>query len=53
MNLQWLAFLSKREDGATLVEYGLVVFLIAAMLVAVVGVIGTELQAFFELPPLD
>ncbi len=39
----------RREDGATAVEYGLLVALIAAIIVGVVGVLGTNLRdAFFR-----
>lgn len=40
---------AKRDDrGATAVEYGLLVALIAAVIVAVVGLIGVELQGAFQ-----
>ena len=37
----------KEEDGATAVEYGLMVALIAAVIVTTVGLIGTELNLAF------
>jgi pilus assembly protein Flp/PilA len=38
-----------REDrGATAVEYGLIVALIAAIIVAVVATLGTQIQAAFQ-----
>ena len=39
--------LMKEEDGATAVEYGLMVALIAAVIVTTVGLIGTELNLAF------
>jgi pilus assembly protein Flp/PilA len=38
----------KEEDGATAVEYGIMVALIAAVIVTAVGLIGTNLNATFE-----
>lgn len=35
------------EDGATMVEYGMMVALIAAVCVAVVTLLGTDIQAKF------
>ncbi|MEP7740083.1 Flp family type IVb pilin [Nocardioides sp. 31GB23] len=41
--------IAKRDDrGATAVEYGLMVALIAAVIVGTVALIGTELQAAFQ-----
>lgn len=40
------AFLAD-EQGATAVEYGMMVALIAAVIVAVVGLIGTQLNTKF------
>ena len=38
-----------REDrGATAVEYGLIVALIAAVIVATVALLGTEINAAFQ-----
>ena len=37
----------RNEDGATAVEYGIMVALIAAVIVAVVGALGTRLNAVF------
>lgn len=37
----------RREDGATAVEYGLLVALIAAVIVAVVALLGTRIQEAF------
>jgi len=42
-----MKFLSE-EDGAAAVEYGLLVALIAAIIVAVVKVLGTTIQAAFQ-----
>ncbi len=46
----WLALRERtREDrGATAVEYGLLVALIAAVIVGVVTTLGTEIQAAFQ-----
>ncbi len=37
----------KSEEGATAVEYGLMVALIAAVIIAAVAFIGTELNTMF------
>lgn len=37
-----------KERGATAVEYGLLVALIAAVIVGVVALLGTEIQAGFQ-----
>ncbi len=36
------------EDGATAVEYGLLVALIAAVIIGVVGALGLQVQAAFQ-----
>jgi pilus assembly protein Flp/PilA len=36
------------EKGATAVEYGLLVALIAAVIVGVVAILGTQIQAAFQ-----
>lgn len=36
------------EEGATAVEYGLLVALIAAIIVGVVATLGTEIQTAFQ-----
>lgn len=36
------------EEGATAVEYGLLVALIAAIIVTVVGLLGLQVQAAFQ-----
>jgi pilus assembly protein Flp/PilA len=36
------------EEGATAVEYGLLVALIAAIIVGVVAILGTQIQAAFQ-----
>jgi pilus assembly protein Flp/PilA len=41
-------FFSKKEEGAALVEYGLLVGLIACACIAVVGVLGTTISNFFD-----
>ncbi len=42
------AQLRDRERGATAVEYGLIVALIAAVIVAIVASVGTEVKEGFE-----
>jgi len=37
----------KDEEGATAVEYGLIVALIAAVIVGIVATLGTQIQAAF------
>jgi pilus assembly protein Flp/PilA len=41
-------FQTKGDEGATAVEYGLMVALIAAVIVGVVTVLGTTLQGVFQ-----
>jgi pilus assembly protein Flp/PilA len=38
----------RSETGATAVEYGLLVALIAAVIVVIVGTLGTEIQTAFQ-----
>lgn len=40
--------LLKQDRGATAVEYGLIVALIAAVIVGVVATLGTEIQTAFQ-----
>ena len=40
--------LDAREVGATAVEYGLMVALIAVVIIGAVGLLGTNLQAMFN-----
>jgi pilus assembly protein Flp/PilA len=40
--------LSAKERGATAVEYGLMVALIAAVIVAVVKILGTQVNTAFQ-----
>ena len=40
--------LMRDEEGATMVEYGVMVALIAAVCIAVVGAIGTKLSGTFS-----
>jgi pilus assembly protein Flp/PilA len=48
-NLQsWIATRSSDERGATAVEYGLMVALIAVVIIAAVTLLGTNLKAMFE-----
>jgi pilus assembly protein Flp/PilA len=38
----------KKEEGATAVEYGIMVALIAAVIIAVVVILGTKLSSGFQ-----
>ena len=38
----------KSEEGATAVEYGIMVALIAVVIITAVGVVGTNLDAVFD-----
>lgn len=42
------AAIFKQDRGATAVEYGLIVALIAAVIVTVVATLGTEITAAFQ-----
>jgi len=37
-----------REDGASMTEYGLLLALIAVVCIAVITLLGTQLQAIFQ-----
>ncbi len=37
-----------KQEGATMVEYGLMLFLIAAVCLAVVALLGTKLSSVFN-----
>lgn len=37
----------RNEDGATMVEYGVMIALIAAICVAIIGTLGTQVQTAF------
>jgi pilus assembly protein Flp/PilA len=39
---------SKKERGATAVEYGIMVALIAAVIIVIVGTLGTQLNGMFS-----
>ena len=41
-------FQGREERGATAVEYGLMVGLIAVVIIAAVGLLGTDLDALFD-----
>ncbi len=43
----WLASQVKSEEGATMVEYGLMVALIAVVCIAAVTLVGTNVSAVF------
>jgi pilus assembly protein Flp/PilA len=40
--------LSREEEGATAVEYGLIIGLIAVVIIGVLVVLGPQLQALFQ-----
>ena len=42
------AMTTKREEGATAVEYGLMVALIAIVIIAAVIILGTRLSSLFQ-----
>ena len=45
--LKWWISIKQSKRGATAVEYGLIVALIAAVIVAIVGFLGDEILAAF------
>lgn len=47
MTTRLLAKITRNEQGATAVEYGLMVALIAAMIIGAVSVLGTNLSDLF------
>ncbi len=46
--LKWYIAIKECERGATAVEYGLIVALIAAVIVAVVALLGGQIRDAFE-----
>ncbi|HET6574291.1 MAG TPA: Flp family type IVb pilin [Fimbriiglobus sp.] len=42
------SFLTRQEEGASLVEYGLLVALIAVVCIAAITLLGTNLQSMFN-----
>ncbi|UOA33716.1 hypothetical protein DSM110093_03812 (plasmid) [Sulfitobacter sp. DSM 110093] len=48
MIIKFIKTFARDEDGATAIEYGLFAALIAAGIVTVVGLLGDELVATFE-----
>jgi pilus assembly protein Flp/PilA len=44
----WVRKLFVREEGATMVEYGLMVALIAVVCIAAVTLLGSSIQAVFN-----
>ena len=44
----WLKCRFDSEEGATAVEYGLIVALIAAIVVGIVGLLGGQVSAAFQ-----
>lgn len=47
-SLAYINSLRSDEEGATAVEYGLIVALIAAVIIGVVVLLGGEIQAAFQ-----
>jgi len=43
-----MGHLAREDKGATAVEYGLLVALIAAIIIGVVATLGTQIQAAFQ-----
>jgi pilus assembly protein Flp/PilA len=41
-------FLTRKQEGATMVEYGVMVALIAAVCVGIVGTLGGQVQTAFN-----
>lgn len=46
--LSFLKNFVREEEGATMIEYGLMVALIAVVCIAVIGALGGSLQGMFE-----
>lgn len=46
--LKWYIALRYSERGATAVEYGLIVALIAAVIIIIVATLGNQIQAAFQ-----
>ena len=46
--LKWYIALRYSERGATAVEYGLIVALIAAVIIIIVATLGGQIQAAFQ-----
>ena len=44
----WLREHFTREEGATAVEYGLIVALIAAIVIGIVGLLGGQVSSAFQ-----
>jgi pilus assembly protein Flp/PilA len=44
----WKALIADEEEGATAVEYGLMVALIAVAIIVAVGTLGTNLAGLFD-----
>lgn len=44
----WARRLARQDKGATAVEYGLLVALIAAIIIGVVATLGTQIQGAFQ-----
>ncbi len=43
-----MTYLVKDEEGVTAIEYGLIAFLIAVVIIAAVTAVGTALQGVFN-----
>jgi len=48
MTKVWIRRIAREEKGATAVEYGLLVALIAAIIIGVVATLGTQIQGAFQ-----
>ena len=46
--IKWLMTYIRREEGATAIEYALLVALIAVAIIVVLGLVGVELNAIFN-----
>jgi pilus assembly protein Flp/PilA len=44
----WVWLQNRGERGATAVEYGMLVALIAAVIIAIVATVGTDVEAAFK-----
>ena len=44
---EWLQEFRRREEGATMIEYGLMLFLIAVACIVAAGAIGVNTVGFF------
>ena len=47
MMLKWFVGLFRNEEGANMVEYGLIAALIAVVIIGVITLLGEELEGMF------